>query len=202
MDSGSPPTPTRARRRGRNDFSRAGATKVQRAAPPSRLARPFALGQTNDVWRTALLQGALLTLIVASCARPPAPSATYDRNHDGRIDEWVYRISDSEVKRAFDTNGDGKPDVVKTYEHGQLVQVEQDRNFDGRTDLVKKFDQGKLAQVTRDDNFDGKPESVEIYRHGILAMVEHDPDGCGIADSVDYYENGRLVRTQLRTTKR
>ena len=154
--------------------------------------------QPSIVWRASLLRCLLLCLAFAACTHPPGPSAVYDRNHDGHTDEWVYRIGDSEVKRAFDTNRDGKPDVIDTYRHGDLVKIEKDRNFDGRTDLVQKFDHGTLTQIARDDNFDGKPETIEIYRHGVLAMIEHDPDGCGVADSVDYYEGGRLIRTQVR----
>ncbi|HLH76147.1 MAG TPA: hypothetical protein VKV28_04995 [Candidatus Binataceae bacterium] len=142
-----------------------------------------------------------LTIGLFGCTRSPAPIATYDRNHDGQIEEWVYLIG-SKTEDAFDTNTDGKADLIKIYDHGELVKVEQDRNHDGRMDLIQEYQGGKLARVVRDNNFHGKPETVEIYRNGKLAMVEHDSDGCGVADSVDYYEHGRLIRTQVRATKR
>jgi hypothetical protein len=153
----------------------------------------------QSVYMRFLAIGLACTGLIASligCGHRPKLIAAYDRNHDGLIDAWVYRIDGSDTEHAFDTDADSKVDVIQLYHGKTLVKTEEDRNHDGRIDLVQEYYDGKLSRVVRDDNFDGKPETIEIYRNGKLAMVEHDPDGSGVAQTVDYYENSRLIRTE------
>ena len=136
---------------------------------------------------------------VCSCTRDTAPAASYDRNGDGRADEWQYRLGDGTIKVAIDTKADGHPDLIRTYRNGEMVKLERDRNLDGQTDWIEEYDHGQLARLTRDDNFDGKPDLVNTYRRGKLALVEHDPDACGSVDRTDYFDDsGKLIRTELR----
>ncbi len=136
---------------------------------------------------------------LCSCTRDIAPAASYDRNGDGRTDEWQYKLGDGTIKIAIDTKAAGRPDLIRTYHDGQLVKLERDRNLDGRTDWIEEYDHGQLARLTRDDNFDGKPDLVNTYRRGKLALVEHDPDACGSVDRTDYFDDsGKLIRTELR----
>jgi len=145
---------------------------------------------------------ALLTIFsvaASSCTRDTAPTAAYDRNGDGRTDEWQYKLGDGTIKIAVDTQAHGRPDLIRTYRDGQLIKLERDRNFDGQTDWVEEYDHGQLSRLTRDDNFDGKPETVNTYRHGKLALAEYDPDACGSVDRTDYFDDsGKLIRTELR----
>jgi hypothetical protein len=54
-----------------------------------------------------------ILVFLLSCSPEPRPTATYDINGDGHVDEWVYTVSKSEIKIALDTNHDGRPDVVE-----------------------------------------------------------------------------------------
>jgi hypothetical protein len=149
--------------------------------------------------RILLVLVCILSMAAYSCTRDPSPTASYDRNRDGRVDEWEYKLGDGTVKIAVDTNAHGRPDLIRTYRDGQLLKVERDRNLDGKTDLVEEYDHGELTRLTRDDNFDGKPETIKTYRHGKLALVESDPDACGSVDRTDYFDDsGKLIRTELR----
>ena len=65
-----------------------------------------------------------------SCNRQPFGDVTH-RNHRGRPDQWLYRISNHECKILIDTNGDGRPHVILTYKDRQVIKVESDRNFNG-----------------------------------------------------------------------
>jgi len=133
-----------------------------------------------------------------SCSRGPDRTVTH-RGSDRRPDQWVYRISKDSYKLAIDTNGDGRPDVVKTYKDNELVEIESDRNFDGKTDLVQVYSHGVLIREVHDDNFDGKPEKIEEFRHGKLAIVERDPQERGYIDVVEYYDDsGKLIRREVR----
>jgi hypothetical protein len=133
-----------------------------------------------------------------SCSREPAGTVTH-RGRGGRPDQWIYRISKDEYKLAIDTNGDGRPDVVKTYNDNQVVQIESDRNFDGQVDLVQEYSHGDLIREIHDDDFDGKAEKTEEFRHGKLAIVERDPQERGYIDIVEYYDDsGKLIRREVR----
>jgi hypothetical protein len=141
----------------------------------------------------------ICSVAASACTRDTGIIASYDRNHDGRADEWQYRLDDGTIKIAVDTTGRGQPDLIRTYRNGQLIKLERDRNLDGKTDWVEEYDHRQLTRLTRDDNFDGKPEIVNTYRHGKLAMVEYDLDACGSVDRTDYFDDsGKLIRTELR----
>lgn len=141
----------------------------------------------------------MTSLLALSCSRAPRPTATYDRDHDGRVDTWVYNLSKSQIKVALDTNHDGRPDVVETFRDDQLVKVEEDRNHDGRVDLIKTYDQGRLVRAVNDDDFDGKPERITTYRNGRVALIERDPDETGSVMIAEYYnDKGLLVRRETR----
>jgi hypothetical protein len=142
---------------------------------------------------------AVLAFTLFSCSRNSAGTVTH-RGPDGRPDQWVYRTSPTEYRLAIDTNGDGQPDVIKTFKDGEVVQVESDRNFNGKVDLVQQYTNGVLVRETRDDDFDGRPETIRHFRpNGTLAIVERDPTERGAVDIVEYYdESGHLTRREFR----
>jgi hypothetical protein len=148
--------------------------------------------------RRAAIFLAALAFCFISCSRGPQRAVNH-RDRSGRPDQWVYRIDKDTYKIAIDTNGDGRPDIVKTYHHDQLVRVEVDRNHDGHVDLVQEQSQGTLNREIHDDDFDGRPEKIEEFRRGKLAIVELDPKERGYVDVVDYYdESGKLIRREVR----
>jgi hypothetical protein len=148
--------------------------------------------------KPAILLLIVLAFCLISCSRERDRTVTH-RGHDGRPDQWVYRIDKDTYKIAIDTNGDGRPDVVKTYKDDQVVEIESDRNFDGQTDLVQVYSHGDLIREIHDDDFDGKPEKIEEFRQGKLAIVERDPQERGYIDIVEYYDDsGKLIRREVR----
>jgi len=139
-----------------------------------------------------------LALCCIACTRAPQRAISH-RDRNGNPDQWVYRIDKDTYKIAIDTNGDGRPDIVKTYHHDELVRIEQDRNFDGHVDLVQEESRGTLNREIHDDDFDGKPEKIEEFRRGKLAMVELDPRERGYIDVIEYYDDsGKLTRREVR----
>ena len=134
-----------------------------------------------------------------SCSRGNYGTVTH-RDRNGRPDQWIYRIDKDTYKISIDTNGDGRPDVVKTYKKSQLARVECDRNFDGKVDLFQEYSRGVLVREIHDDDFDGKPEAVRTFRpNGSLAMIELDPRERGFVDIVEYYDDsGKLLRRESR----
>ena len=106
-------------------------------------------------------------------------------------------------KFLIDTNGDGRPDVIRTYKDHELIEVESDRNFNGKVDLVQEYSRGVLVREIHDDDFDGKPESIRTFRNGKRAMIERDPQERGYVDVVEYYDDyGKLIRRELRASDR
>jgi hypothetical protein len=117
----------------------------------------------------------------------------------GIPDRQGHLIDKDTYKIAIDTNGDGRPDVIKTYKDNELVEIESDRNFNRQVDLVQEYSHGVLIREIHDDNFDGKPEKIEEFRHGKLAIVERDPQERGYIDIVEYYDDsGKLIRREVR----
>ncbi|MBI5531641.1 MAG: hypothetical protein HY898_02925 [Deltaproteobacteria bacterium] len=66
-------------------------------------------------------------------------------------------------KRQVDVNGDGKPDIVRYYEAGQLVREEMDLDFDGRPDVRSFYEGGRLVRKEYDLDGDGKADRVERF---------------------------------------
>jgi len=96
-------------------------------------------------------------------------SVTEDRNGDGRPDVWrTYDRQGRLVEVAVDTNFDGRSDVHEHYEGGTLVRREVDRNFDDRVDLVQQFDYASHDQVraVEDVDYDGTADLLVIFQEG------------------------------------
>jgi hypothetical protein len=142
---------------------------------------------------------AALAFASICCSREPYGTVTH-RTSTGSPDQWLYSINQETYEVLIDTNGDGRPDVVKTFKDHQLVSVERDRDFNGKIDLVQEYSHGVMAREIHDDDFDGKTEKIETYRRdGTLAIVERDPREHGAIDSVEYYDDsGKLIRREVR----
>ena len=94
--------------------------------------------------RVAILFAALAFSFIC-CSGEPYGTVAH-RGRDGRPDQWLYRIDKNTYKISIDTNGDGRPDVIKTYRGNQIVQVESDRDFNGKVDLVQEYSRGSCAR--------------------------------------------------------
>jgi hypothetical protein len=103
-------------------------------------------------------------------------------------------------RMPLDRNGDGRPDVTRTYHDQKIARIERDRNFDGKVDLVQVYSRGVLAREIHDDDFDGKPESIKTFRpDGTLAIIERDPQERGHVAVAEYFDHsGNLLRRETR----
>jgi hypothetical protein len=94
---------------------------------------------------------------------------TEDRNGDGRPDVWrSYDRQGQLTQVAFDTNFDGRSDVLEYYDQGALVRRDTDRNFDGRVDLIESFDRitHERVRAIADVDYDGRADLLVLFHHG------------------------------------
>jgi hypothetical protein len=92
--------------------------------------------------------------------------STDDRNGDGRPDVWrTYDRQGQVVEIAVDSNFDGRSDVREYYLGGELVRRESDRNFDDRIDLVEDFDATTHQHIrsVADSDFDGTADLLVLF---------------------------------------
>ena len=119
----------------------------------------------------------VVVLCVVACATVAAVDVwpttrhvrTEDQNGDGRPDIW--RTYDSrwrltEVK--VDSNFDGSPDIEEYYERGVLVRRESDRNFNGQADLIEEFDATTRDRIRSlvDVDYDGTADLLVLFQDG------------------------------------
>jgi hypothetical protein len=94
---------------------------------------------------------------------------TEDQNGDGRPDIWrTYDVHGRLSEVAVDTNFDGRSDVREFYERSVLIRRESDRDFNGRVDLVQEFEpttHEPLRSVV-DVDFDGTADLMVLFRDG------------------------------------
>ena len=114
--------------------------------------------------------GALFVVSLGLAAfRGAGRTRTDDRNGDGRPDVWrTYDADGRLVEVAVDSNFDGRSDVREIYADGSLVRRESDRNFDDRIDLVEDFDATTHERVrsTVDVDFDGTADLQVLFQGG------------------------------------
>jgi hypothetical protein len=133
--------------------------------------------------RFRFLLAVILSVLVCAAAasvspRSAAHSRTEDRNGDGRPDVWrTYDRRGLLSKVAIDTNFDGRSDVEEYYEGGALVSREWDRNFDDRIDLVQQFDYTTHDQVraVEDIDYDGTADVLRLFQGGDVVFSKWAP---------------------------
>ena len=126
---------------------------------------------THHLHRLAVASVCALACATAAAALLRGPSVdirTEDRNGDGRPDVW--RTYDRQARLsevAVDSNFDGRSDVHEYYDAGALVRRESDRNFNNRIDLVQEFDAKTRERVRsfEDVDFDGSADILVLFQH-------------------------------------
>lgn len=90
----------------------------------------------------------------------------------------------------YDSNGDGKSDVVEIYRNGYCIEQSFDRNFDGQLDCWFYYDDSGLKRIksTADDNFDGEIDAIWNYTNGVLMASSVDTDFNGAPDATYYFK--------------
>jgi hypothetical protein len=87
--------------------------------------------------------------------------------------------------RGYDTNGDGRPDVIRVAFQGKDRCYGEDSDHDGKIDTWDLADEsGKIIKRAHDANGDGKPDQTWTFdptRKG-CAHISSDLDGDGKPD--------------------
>jgi len=133
----------------------------------------------------------------AALPQPSAPTrlAAYDRDRDGRPDQWIEPLAYGGHHELFDDNGDGRPERRERYDaDGHVVEASEDLDGDGNYDAVTEYRNGTPFQRYADENGDGYPDAWTFYRGTDVARLERDTDGDGYRDQIDFFSGGGLDR--------
>lgn len=99
----------------------------------------------------------------------------------------------SSSAQKFDTNADGKPDIVKVMSGGREVCRMVDLNHDDKPDSYVYFDSsGNLRRRESDFDRDGKVDEIAYYTAGVIARKDRETNLDGKLDTWDFYEGGKL----------
>jgi hypothetical protein len=113
----------------------------------------------------------------------------------------VYDSSGRLTRLSYDSNADGRIDMVASMNGAALRTVEVDEDGDGQTDRWEHYDQGpdpaRVEQVARRGAVIVRRES---FVGGVLAGVEEDRDADGRVDRWETYVGGGLSTLELDTT--
>jgi hypothetical protein len=102
----------------------------------------------------------------------------------------------SDQVRTADQNGDGRPDIWRTYDrHGQLLTIALDTNFDGRSDVQEYYQHGVLVRRELDRDFNDRVDLVQDFDPATHKQVraEVDVDSDGTADLLVLFHGGQPV---------
>ena len=114
------------------------------------------------------------------------PGATVVRDAVGRL-----------VRAEFDTDADGRVDVLNLYENGKLASQRTDTDRDGRLETTVWVDgNGEPVRGEIDATGDGTPDVAEWYADGYVVERRTDTNGDGRFDVVAVAVAGRVVRTE------
>jgi hypothetical protein len=120
-------------------------------------------------------------------------------------------VGDTTIER-YDLNGDGRPDLFKTYvlrgppgEPEKRVQLlarqDLDLDFDGTVDVRRHFNEtGNVVREEMDLDFDGKFDAVDFYSDGVLFRRDMAFNFDGKPSVVKYYNQNKLARKERDTT--
>lgn len=199
QDPGSPPTPSAAPRAAAPPAPRAGASiadelaALQRA-PEQPAPAPHSVPTPFETDAGAATQR-------ASGAEVQPADGIVDRDEDGRIDLWIYRLDGEIVRKTVDQDFDGRPDTTMHYDPAthRLARIEEDSDRDGSTDSWADYRDGEMIRRRVDADGDGSVDTWTFYRDGKIARHERDSTGDGFRDRVSFYRDGQLAREEEDT---
>jgi len=121
---------------------------------------------------------------------------TYDRNHDGKPDAWLFMNGTHVVMAQLDENFDGSVDRWEYYgERSKPEASETAQQSEGMPDLARNVLE-RAEQATRGD---GKVTRWEKYERGQLVRVEEDTTGSGRVDKWETWSGGAIQLLELDT---
>ena len=143
---------------------------------------------------------------------------TYDRNHDGKPDAWLFMNGTRVVMAQLDENFDGSVDRWEYYgersepdssdtpqsagmpglPRNVLERAEQATRGDGKVTRWEKYEKGKLVRVEEDTTGSGHVDKWETWSGGAIQMLELDTKGTGRPDRrLVYPEDGSPPHLEL-----
>ena len=118
-----------------------------------------------------------------------------DGDGDGRFETHLLFEGDRAVEQRRDTTGDGAFDLrILLAEDGHPLREEFDTNADGKADVLKHYERDEVVREQLDADYDGRFEQTSLQRAGVRILVETDLDGDGFAEIAVDYEAGRKLR--------
>jgi len=119
---------------------------------------------------------------------------TYDRNHDGKPDAWLFMNGARVVMAQLDENYDGTIDHWEYY--GDRPAAGADAAPAPGMPALPRSILERAEQATRGD---GKVNRREWYEKGQLVRVEEDTTGSGRVDKWETWSAGELRKLELDT---
>jgi hypothetical protein len=126
---------------------------------------------------------------------------TYDRNHDGKSDAWLFMNGARVLMAQLDENFDGTIDRWEYYgdrpaagadavpaagmpalPRSILERAEQATRGDGKVNRREWYEKGQLARVEEDTTGSGHVDKWETWSAGVLQKLELDTKGAGRPD--------------------
>jgi hypothetical protein len=151
--------------------------------PRSRVrTRPFAVAVS------------LLSLLAGGCggsneggAKIPSPDTLTIA-----IEHEACDVTSSSAEK-IDTNGDGKPDIVRVMSGGREVCRMVDLNHDNKPDSYLYFDAaGNLRRRESDFDRDGRIDEIAYFSGGTVTRKDRETNLDGKLDTWDFYEGGKI----------
>lgn len=144
--------------------------------------------------------GVLLCLLYQWTSKFGTKTYRYDSDGDGKTDEvWVYR-SGYPVEQSFDRNFDGKFDDWHHYDSAlKRILAKADHNFDGVPDVTWRYTNGLLTSSSADTDFNGTPDVTHTFKHELIVQSDWRPNGTNIVTLRQLYRHDLLIE-ELRDT--
>lgn len=97
----------------------------------------------------------------------------YDLNGDGIADRWDYYVEEILVQQTFDRNFDGRIDEWLTYKNGfDYDLLQKDTDFNGTPDTFYHFKNNAFSKCEMDLDENKSPDLVGYYKNGIFEKAE------------------------------
>jgi hypothetical protein len=120
---------------------------------------------------------------------------TADVNRDGRPDVWKLFNGGEMTCKQVDFNHDGKVDYVAHFDPGGVPVLEEfDLDFDAKFDEVIFYEGGQVVRKEFDTNHDAAPDIWKYFKDGTLVRMERDTKCSGTVDYWEEYQGGKLAR--------
>jgi hypothetical protein len=123
-----------------------------------------------------------------------------DINFNGRADVIrFYENGDVVLREQHDFDFDGKLDQDTFYAGGRVERKELDTNFDNVVDTWLWCDGGQLSRLERDRRRTGRVDTWELYEQGQLVEVRYDENNDGLPERWELYRGGKLRTVKFDT---